>query len=474
MPWGVGQTFKRKLDIAVAAHSVFARSEHGGLTATARKPLGVNPAFADISAATLMVATVIFNALLAFVNGHLFGLSNNTVVMTQAFIVVAAGATALAAQPFGVSRWVGLAWALLVLNFALMLARSSFDPKPIGDLLVLPVFAALGLCTTKKTLFRTLLILQVLLVLFVIWELFFPSSFGRLFAVREYYVATRGYSADKFWAGDDSLFLSSQRPTGRLLKIGVDIARGSSLFLEPVTLGNWTIVVTVAVVTFWREISKKMKLMLIVTNLLLVIGCDGRLALATNILLLVTMTSSTRLPRLVPFLYLPALFVILAVMVKASIIGIEGGTDTNTGRFANSTMTLLNLRLEELFGLVATGSVVTADSGWAYICLKQSIFGLMALWVATTLMVPASDKGRRFAHAAGLFIALGLPVSYSIVSIKMAATLWIIAGCVSREVWAERLSTLDQSDRITAELQSGARGLSFFATSLVRGKESDR
>jgi putative polymerase len=406
-------------------------------TPTAKR-LGINAGFADLCASVLMVATVVFNAGLAFVNGHVFGLNNTVVVLVQAALIAGAAGVALLSQPRGIGRWIAFAWLMLVLNVALMLLRSSFDPKPIGDVLVLPVFVALGLCMTPRTLVRTILFLQCLLVVFVLWELFLPTSFGNLFAVREYYVATRGFSESKFWAGTDSLFLSSQRPGGRLLKVGFNINRGSSLFLEPVTLGNWTIVVTVAVVTFWREMSTSTKVALLFTNLLLVIGCDGRLALVTNIALLLTMAVSTRLPRLVPFLYLPVLFVTLATLVSAGIIGVEGGTDSNIGRYANSTMTFMNLKLPELFGIVSTGSVVTADSGWAYICLKQSLIGLIALWVAVTLMVPFGEKGRRFSHSAGIFIALGLPVSFSIVSIKMAATLWMIAGCASREIWNDR------------------------------------
>ena len=396
---------------------------------------------ADLVAAALLIATVCFNAGLAWVNAHIVGINNGVVTLVQAVLVFAAIGVAAVVQPEGAGRWFAFGFATLGLVTLLMLLRTSLDPKAVADVLTVPAFAILGLCMKRETLIRTLILLQIVLVTCVLWELFIPVSFGDFFNVRSYYVATRGFSESSFYTGEaDKLFLTSQRGGGRILKVGFDIERGSSLFLEPVSLGNWTIAVTVALVSFWREISRRDRVVLLASNLLLIIGCDGRLALATNIVLFLGMPAFSRLPRLVAFLYLPALYLAIVSLTALGLIALSAdGYDSSTGRFIQGVEILHHLAMPEFFGLEATtGGLVHADSGWTYITLKQSLLGLVALWGAVTLMVPDSDRGRRFAHAAGIFVALGLPISNSIVSIKVAAALWMIAGCVTREELAAR------------------------------------
>lgn len=395
---------------------------------------------ANLWAAIILVMTVCFNALLAIVNGHVFTINSNLVAAVQALLVLSAFGVALLAWPDGIVRCIALTLAWLVLVFASMLLRDGIDPKIVGDALLLPAFVALGLAIRRTTLIDTIRWLQIALVIFVLWELFFPSSFGEVFRVRDYYVATRGFSESQFWTGDDNLFLSSQRPGGRILDFGIDVNRGSSLFLEPVGLGNWTIVVTVALATFWNQIAPRDRWWLLGTNLILLWGCDGRLAMATVLLLLLTMPLSARLPRLYPALYLPLAFVGIGLLVGLDLAEVpRSNHDTFIGRFTYGWSVLASLDLRSILGMAPVGAQVSYDSGWAFITVKQSIFGLALLWLAITLVVPfQSEVGRRYSHAAALFVTLALPVSNSVLSIKMAAALWMIAGCATREILAER------------------------------------
>lgn len=401
---------------------------------------GLAPETANKVAAVILALTVSFNALLAIFNGHVATINANAVAGVQGLLVIAALTTALLAWPEGIMRCVALTVGWLVLVFLLMLLREGIDPKIVGDALLLPAFVALGLTIRRPTLINTLLLLQLALIFFVMWELLFPTSFGDVFKVRDYYVATRGFSESQFWAGDDNLFLSSQRPGGRILSLGFDLNRGSSLFLEPVGLGNWTIVVTVALATFWNQLTSRERWLLLISNLILLYGCDGRLAMANVLLLLATMPLSWRLPRIVPVLYLPAVFIGIGLLIGLDLAQISiGEHDTFVGRFTYGWHVLQSLDLQSLVGLAPINTPVSYDSGWAFIAVKQSIFGLALLWLAVTLIVPfQSDVGRRYSHAAGLFVALALPVSNSVLSIKMAAALWMIAGCATAQVLAQR------------------------------------
>ncbi len=401
---------------------------HYGITA--RTPL-IAADVANVSAAGLLVLTVVFNALLAIVNGHVATIGNSAVAAVQAAITFAAVAVALAAQPPGAARWIVYGWLTMTMWVLLTIVRGALEPKIAGDILLIPAFATLGMCIRLPTLFRVLVGLQIALVIFVAWELFFPTSFGNLFKVRDYYVATRGFSAGAFWAGEDNLFLSSQRPGGRILTLGLAINRGASLFLEPVTLGNWTVVVSVALATFWKEIDVRTRAILIGTNILLLIGCDGRLAMGVNALILLSIPVFNRLPpirRYLPVLYLPTIFLILVIGWLTGYLDAAASYDDLRGRYANSINFLMGIDLERLMGALPFGEVVAADSGWLHIILTQSIFGLVAFWIGISMMAGTGPRAQRFSHAASVFFALALPVSYSLLSIKCAAALWMILG----------------------------------------------
>lgn len=392
----------------------------------------VTPKRADITAAGLMVATIVFNPALAFVNGHVAPVGTALVALAQTMIVFAAIVLVVVARPPGVARWIMYGWLTLTLWILLTMVRGVIEPKIAGDILLVPAFAALGLCMRRETLFRTLVLLQIVLVVFVVWELFFPTSFGNFFQIRDYYVATRGFTADVFWGGEDNLFVSAQRPGGRLLRLGLDLNRGSSLFLEPVTLGNWTIVVSIALATFWKDVSGRMRAILIATNIALLIGCDGRLAMAVNALILVTMPIYNRLPnprRWLPVLYLPIIYLILFFALTFNYLDGKASYDDLKGRYANSIQYLTSSGLEKLFAARPGGTAAAADSGWLHIILTQSIFGLFAFWLAMTTMGGSGPRGTRYAHAVAIYVALALPISDSVLSIKAAAAMWMILGC---------------------------------------------
>lgn len=404
---------------------------------------------ADRAAAVLLIATVTFNALLALVNGNLFTLNGNMVALVQATLTCAAIAVALIVKPDGIARWIAFAWMMMILALVIGLLSGAPNPKTMGDMLLIPAFAALGLCIRRDTLIRTLIGLQVALVIFAAWELFAPTSFGDVFKIRNYYVATRGFSEDVFWAGSDNLFLSAQRPTGRLLSFGMNLNRASSLFLEPVSLGNWTIVVAIATATFWKQISRRDKTWLLVTNVLLLYACDGRLAMAVVALILLSLPIMRFIPRLVPVFYLPIMVVLLSGAAALGYVDRSAG-DTLTGRYAYGIDYLTSIDLPRLFALVPSGESAAADSGWAHVIYTQSIFGLIALWLALTLLGPSSETMRRFTHSAALYMALAVPVSFSILSIKVAATLWMILGAVSAQEFARRAAAREEEAGIHA------------------------
>lgn len=375
--------------------------------------------------AALLVATIAFNPALAWANAHLAPVTPALVSAVQAAIVL--GALAMGAlQPLRTGvRWLALAWLLamgVVLTGAL---RGALEPKVLGDVLLIPAFILLGTRLHRATLVGAMALMQGMLVAVGLWELAFPGQYGRFFDVLGYYVQTRGFDAEDFWAGGQ-LFLSSERPGGRILLDGLNLHRGSSLFLEPVSLGNWSVLAALFAAMLWRDLSRGLRLYFITTIGLLLVVCDGRLAMGVLALFALYLPLARRLPDRLSVAYLP---VMLGLLAAAGALGLlEPGGDSFTGRLGIGIGALQAMSLERLLGLSRV-PLSLADAGWADVVQSQSLFLPIALWLVLSLTGFGKAPENRVAkHGILLFLMLSLPISNSILSVKTAAAMWAFYG----------------------------------------------
>jgi putative polymerase len=381
----------------------------------------------SVFACAILVACTLFNAALAAVNGHVVPIGYFHVGLVQTALTAAALLLVVIERPHGSGPWLAGLWVAICAFVLLSLFRGVVAAKYLSDIATILIFVMLGMTTRSQTLVRALIAVQLVLGAAAIWELLSPQSFAKVFMVRDYYVNTRGFSSDAVWSGPENLYISAERPQGRLIGAGTGFHRGSSLFLEPVSLGNWTVVVTLAIAALRPVLSRWKIALLLAGNLILLFACDGRTALAINLLLLASWPILPLLPRWAPPLFLPLVFLALLFATSTGLL-VEAG-DTLQGRFRYGIEYLLQLNTRDLLGLSGTGGVVAADSGWAYMIITQSLFGLAAIWLALTLHVsPGTRAERRFVAGMALFLALSLPVSYSTFSIKTAAFLWALYG----------------------------------------------
>lgn len=383
----------------------------------------MTPRAMEAVAVTLAVLAVVFNPLLAIVNGHVAHLNGGIVALVQASLTFAALGLGVVVDGKP-TRWGLAAWVLIVAFVVLSVLRGDLAPKNLGDVLLIPAFIALGQRIGPSVLIRTVVWLQVAITAIGVFELLFPLLFGSVFKVVDYYVATRGFAASAFWAGND-LFLSSERPGGRLLLPGLHLHRGSSLFLEPVSLGNWAILVCIMLAAFWHRLSWRGRAFLVVSDLALLVICDGRLALGVCLLLAVALPFTRRLPSALSVCYLPVVMVALTGLVAAGYLSSAG--DTLPGRLRGGYDALTGLDLSDLLGI--GHHALNADAGWVYFIQTQSLLTAIVVWAAITLTsIGEEDDARTFKHGLALFLVLCLPISYSVLSIKTMALLWCAYG----------------------------------------------
>jgi putative polymerase len=401
----------------------------------------------QIVGALLLAATVLFNPVLALGGASGLPLNGGLVAMVQGLIVASAlllGASDWQRPPY---RWIALALALVAFSALTGAIRAQFDAKSLGDVLLVPAFIMLGMRLHTRTLITTLAALQALILLVALWEVVDPRQFGATFKVAEYYVRTRGFSEGAFWAGGD-LFVSSERPQGRLLLAGSGIHRGSSLFLEPVSLGNWAVVVSIATAMFWTQLSKAARAGMIISTLMLLVICDGRLSLTVCLILLAFFPVARHVPERWTVLYLPLCILLLVVVRHAGLLGEAG--DTFAGRLRYAADAFGRLDLLQILA-ISPRRFGMEDAGLVYFVLRQSLFVAVGLWLILTLTSLGDDRaGRLCKHGIALFLVLCLPISNALLSIKTAALMWTCYGyCYGRATRANARKREPASSRAT-------------------------
>ena len=380
--------------------------------------------------ATLWLA-LLFNIALAWVNAHVAAINSGVVTGVQGLVMGLALATGLLRRRGGWRRWTVLLIAACLVWLLLSVVRQSVELKFLGDAVLIPAFALLGTCLGRRELIGWLVAAQLLISAIALWELVAPQSFAATFNVTAYYVNTRGIEAETFWSGEgEGLFLNVERPNGRNLFASSGLNRATSVFLEPVSLGNWTIVVLIVLVTLWGRIGWGTRATLVLSDLFLVVACDGRFALVCAFGILLGVPFGRWAPRLWPLVYLPVLVATLFALRGAELL--PRGGDTFAGRLRKGVDYLGRLEVADVFGgQSSTNIYANADAGWAYLIQSQSLFGFLAFWLLVVLMArERTAELRAFVNATAIYVALCMPISYSFVSIKTVAPLFALYGCL--------------------------------------------
>jgi len=379
----------------------------------------------------LVIAAVCFNAVLAALNAHVMPLSAVQVIVCELLLVTTAHVVALANYRPEMLPWYVLACLLVLIGCWRAAMLEQFEPKYLRDVLIIPTFVVLGMAFDQRRLTRVVVVTHLIVLVGLLFEAIDTPRFVALFRVEDYYIHTRAYDFQSFWNKNSELFVSATRPDSRLFSF-VDLHRLSSVFLEPVSLGNYCVVVVAFLCAWFERLSWPVRIFLAVGTMMAVIGCDGRLAAAASVLIVAAALVASRLPRGTAALYLPvvALFAILLVALE----GLRAGADDFPGRVAHMVDLIGRFGAAEFAG-ISTNQVLLAesvDSGLDYLVLTQSVLGVVVLWLFLALATPERRPDQmRFKHAALIYLALVMMVSFAFLSIKTAALLWFIQGALA-------------------------------------------
>lgn len=391
------------------------------VTRTLSKPL--RDRLHDRASVALIIAALTFNAILCFINTTLFPVSDLAVIAAELLIVATALLFAVDRhpEPYLVLA-LFLAYALLI-----MAMRPMFDAKAIRDFLIPIAFYLLGIRRPSLVVAdRAALVSGIVVVAFGLFEYLDVDTFGKYFNVIRYYVARGTVAPNQVSDQTGILFPSGLRPDARSLLPFLGAHRVSSVFLEPVSAGNFGVILY-----FWALCRSDMRgrLVVFICAAITIVLADARFGAYTCVAVTATALVFYRLPRLLWFV-LP-----FAIMTALAFYGFES-TQVNwennlPGRLLWTARLLTSLSLDAVMG-ISPNKPFLSDSGYAYSLNEIGLVGFIFFWGIFILSGPRDPIAWRLRACIATYLVLLLIISDSPYSIKTAALLWFMLGASDR------------------------------------------
>ncbi|WP_210168361.1 hypothetical protein [Hyphomicrobium sulfonivorans] len=374
----------------------------------------------------IVVGAVFFNAGLALINAQGITLGSGPVIAMEVMLVGMAGAWSMLHFRAEMKPWLMLAMFVVAFGLVRMMALGDFNPKFIRDLVLPCAFVMLGITVSQRSAVRTVMALQIIILIGVLWEAASLDTFSSVLNPKEYYVATRGLALDEFTNADSDLYISATRPEERFFPF-FGLHRLSSFFLEPVSLGNYVVTITAFIVAFWTRLSGGARTFLILSTIIMQFASDGRFSFASSMMVIgAACFVPEALRRVTPLFMLP--LAVITIMLMSGMPQLQSTEDDLPGRIGWTLRMLQDMQIEDWIGMSDRFLAPSADSGIVYLIITQSVFGVALFWCVVSLQQGASRTFSRYRMGICLALAVGLLVSNAFVGIKTAAPMWFLFG----------------------------------------------
>ncbi|MBC7768296.1 MAG: hypothetical protein H7124_05875 [Phycisphaerales bacterium] len=377
-----------------------------------------------LPALIIVIAALTYTAALCFANTNVTSVSNGLIAIVDGAIVLGALALTMRAPRRGL--WIIL--LALAVNFLLIaLLADEFNLKAVRDPLVLLAFVALGQrYGGQRMAARAFVIAAAIVVPIAVIELAAPALYTQFFDVLRYYQGRGLVSAEQAQFQTSSFFVSGERSDGRFLTAFFGSHRASSIFLEPVSMGNFGAIVAAFALSLdprrWR-----LAVGLGAVAIFSIVAADARFAAIVLVLFV--------LARFLPsawtnFVLAPLPLVSVAILLAMSAAISETG-DTFATRLSLSGRMLGELEFEQLLGL-APYSATAVDSGYAYALISFGLPTCILLWAAFVAVPAQTKEAARYKLMLGLYACALLCISgSSLFALKTAALGWFAFGALT-------------------------------------------
>lgn len=383
------------------------------------------------AALAILIGALVFNAVLCFLNTAGFPVTSGTVIGVEIVLLLAALTFALDARA---GPWLAIA-GIAAYALLLLALRGSTDVKLVRDYLIPIAFYNLGLrAPDLRDADRAALACGLIVVAMGLFEYAAFDVYERFFNIVRYYIARGSMLPSEVNEYAGTLFASGIRGNGRTLLPFLGPHRASSVFLEPVSAGNFG-----AVLFAWALYRPAMRgrLWLFACAAVTLVLADARFGSYVCVAIAAAMLAAYRLPR---FLWVALPF---AILLGLAIYGFESTQvrweDDMAGRVLWSGRLVISLPPEAVFG-IGTGMGFLADSGYASTLYDVGAAGIVGVWLLFILMPARDPRAWRLRCGIATYLCLLLVVSVSAFTIKTAALLWFVLGAADAADPAESSS----------------------------------
>jgi putative polymerase len=385
----------------------------------------------------LLLASVCTLPMLAFLNARGVFVSIGLVGLCEAFVFAWCVVVQLRRLPpwtltlcLGLTSWIVLTW----------LIRQRIDLKSVRDLMIPILFVSLGrFVADSQFADRCLRNITVLVLAIALLEVVFTTAYGLFFNTFSFYAGLGSIRESAAMFDGQTLTLNGFRPEGigrTLLPAILGAHRTSSLFLEPVSLGNFAIILLAWSLSGpWRTFGKQALLMCMAALALIVLS-DSRFGMLMAVLLLTYRLLPMPAFRWVAPAFPFALFA--AIVGVAWLFPMEG--DNLVGRIAASGQALLRFNEAILLGLYGPLPGF-GDMGYAYVLSRFGVLAVIALIGVLFLLPVTSERAGRFRALIVLYFFSSLAISgTSVFALKTAGLMWFLFGALAADTRLEHRS----------------------------------
>ena len=411
--------------------------------------------FIRFAAMASVLGGLTFNLFLCFVNTRVMTISDSHVMLAEMAVT---GTAFLAAMDRRAGLYMFLA-IFITYMFFLFALRHENDIKALRDVLNPVIFYVLGTRIKDiKLADRLALISAIIALVFAFFEYFLLDIYLDWFNVLGYYISRGTVTLQESYGVTKGLFISGNRPEPRTLLPFLGQQRVSSVFLEPVSMGNFG-----AIIYAWGLFRREYKYRWLLMGLALtmIVFADARFGLSTCIMMTLLSPFFRFIPRQI-WLVVP--FLSLSIFAAYGMItGTSSGPNDIAGRFASTAHIMTNLPIGTVLGYEAYADF-TADSGFAYTLTKFAIWGFVGLW-ATFVMLPCKHpRAWQFHSMMIIYLMLILIISNSFYSVKTAALMFFMLGTVnavqfpaSNSLWDRLFGKKGEGDKALSSKASSAQ-----------------
>ncbi len=385
----------------------------------------------DKQATLLVLMCVLYNPILAIVNGNFFVISRTTVVAAE-ILLLCSLFVIIVQQGFRRSD----RYPLIILGVYVLSSLTStmlngfFFVDAIRNIMIVSLLTMIGVRLGRHSFHKIFMIVALCVAAFLLIEIIAIEKYAKLFQPALYYANTRGGEISDF--NELGIFGAALGFEGRFSFGVFSGPRTSSVFLEQVSLGNFASVFSIYLMCFWNSISKHRKYFYVILVIVVLLSTVSRTGSVISAIMLLGYRFFPRLPKYGYIAIVPGMILCSAIILALTTGSYDDYGDTLLGRIVLGMGHLFSLDFADYLGFGAAKLNFLWDSGFAYLFASSTIFGFLALWFFMLFFIPqTSERARRCAWGINIYFFLTIVVSgNSVYSIKTASLLWLMAGYV--------------------------------------------